>query len=661
MRYLWVFQRELGMLVVLSHYPGDEELCLKLAGWIRELGPYPGHQLLLIADVRSSRSLAIRAEFDGAGFDKIEELSNPSIIDGWPHAANFVFSMAARHIAATNNQPFLWLEPDVVPMRGGWLDTLQTAYTMGGQPFFGDYVNVDNVPPHCSGIAIYPGDLIEAGAGNALIAGDIAWDCAVATQVLPKLHKTKLIGHAWRHPPFANTGELDNLRGQHPDMVLFHADKSGSLIDLLRMERKKEVILDADSKSRSAQASGETNPTTTTSWAVTSGGGEDLQHTPRPSFTCDIFIKTYPPDYPWLAYCLRSINKFATGFRKSVIVHPEGQPPTGADIGYTYHGVGEQPDGYLWQMVIKLDADRYTDAAFILYIDSDTIFTKPVSPKNYMANGKVIWMLTPYEKVSTPWQPTIEKFLKKPVRFEFMRRQPFLVPRWLLAELRAFCEREHGITLDAYILGQPHRAFSEFNALGAFAYEFFRDEFVWVNTEETPPDQWPVLTVMQSWSRGGLTDEIKGRYEEILGGEDAVLTANDRITGQAPAKAEKASTVQLDSEQEEVKQEGGESPDNAVSEMQLQRDAPPSTDLDVSIPLLQMEPVRADFTVPIRLNSQAAKWDRVEQLVLELKGYCDNPSSTSRVRKAIVGAGLFPQVILGWLKQKPAKKKRRVS
>jgi hypothetical protein len=105
--------------------------------------------------------------------------------------------------------------------------------------------------------------------------------------------------------------------------------------------------------------------------------------------------------------------------------------------------------------VVKLDADKYTDADFICYLDSDTIFTRPVTPELFFRDGKIAWMITPYEKVQTPWQPIVEKFLKRPVPFETMRRHPMVIPRWLLAELRAFCEREHGPPISTLVPTAP--------------------------------------------------------------------------------------------------------------------------------------------------------------------------------------------------------------
>jgi FkbM family methyltransferase len=64
-----------------------------------------------------------------------------------------------------------------------------------------------------------------------------------------------------------------------------------------------------------------------------------------------------------------------------------------------------------------------------------------------------------------------------------------------------------------YIRMQPPRAFSEFNALGAYAWEHHRDKFVWVNTLDSLT-QTPMAKQFHSW--GGITLEIRTEIETIL-------------------------------------------------------------------------------------------------------------------------------------------------
>lgn len=248
------------------------------------------------------------------------------------------------------------------------------------------------------------------------------------------------------------------------------------------------------------------------------------KETKEETMIVDCLIKSYPPDYPWLQYCLRSIQKFATGFRTIQLVVPDTRKWW--DGSYTINNLHVTEteeygnDGYLSQQVFKLYADTISDADFILHIDSDTVFTMPVTPETYFTNGKIDWMMTPYSMIDTPWKPITEKFMRMPqpfsVSFEFMRRAPQMIPRWLYPAIREFCQQKHGCTLAQYIMKQPYRAFSEYNALGAFAYYYHNEQFNWINTAEVPENKWPPLTVLQKYSHGGLTPEIVAEFEAIL-------------------------------------------------------------------------------------------------------------------------------------------------
>src|SRR4030095_12932354 len=126
---------------------------------------------------------------------------------------------------------------------------------------------------------------------------------------------------------------------------------------------------------------------------------------------------------------------------------------------------------------------------------------------------KLAWLYTPYTAIQTPWQPITEKFMGQPVENEFMRRLPIMVPRWLYPRLREFCFKEHKMPLCDYIKMQPPREFSEFNAIGAYAYAHYRERFVWVNTLESL--QQPTFA-KQYHSYGGITAGIKTEIENIF-------------------------------------------------------------------------------------------------------------------------------------------------
>lgn len=483
------------MIVVFPFSPKDQELALRNAKWITEIGGCRGHEVLAIADKRCGTiSGEIQAEL-GRAFDKVHPLIAVAQIDGWPQGANYFFRLATSWLQNKPFRYFFWTEPDAIPLKAGWLDAIEAEYKTCSKKFMGDRVEVKDVPLHMSGIGVYPNPIYNF-AGVAYMMHDVAWDVAAAPQIVPQTHWTRLIEHAWRHPQFTNDSEIETQIRK--EAVIFHSSKDGSLIDLLRGRKHLEFI---------TQDSTQTKKDT------------DKPVSPSPgNFTkCDIFIRTYPKDYPWLNYCLRSINKFCTGFNKIWIVSPEQAPfaPQGVEWKVMNE---ESDDGYLSQQITKLYADVITnyEADYYLHVDSDVIFTRPTTPMDFLQNEKVIWYYTPYEHTKTPWQPITEKFIGQKVDNEFMRRFPIMVPKWLYAALRKFCHETHGRRIiSEYVRNQPHRSFSEFNALGAYAWAEHRDEISWVNTLETQLPE-PRAKQYHSWS--GLTDEIKTEIEGILGG-----------------------------------------------------------------------------------------------------------------------------------------------
>lgn len=210
------------------------------------------------------------------------------------------------------------------------------------------------------------------------------------------------------------------------------------------------------------------------------------------SFTDDLakprtalFIKSYKPDFVWLAYALKSIKKFCTGYHEVVIVVPNQDLEEAKKLvtDEKLIGIDEPPNGYLFQQVVKLNAHKYTDCELIQYHDSDCIFITPTSPSDYMEDGKPWMYCTPYEKCDTAqmWKEPTEKALGVSVSLEFMRRIQFVYFRESLIRLH-----EKYPNINQHIMAQPGRHFSEFNFLGGYVYNFEPNNYIWKNTDEHP-------------------------------------------------------------------------------------------------------------------------------------------------------------------------------
>src|SRR5712691_3849026 len=98
----------------------------------------------------------------------------------------------------------------------------------------------------------------------------------------------------------------------------------------------------------------------------------------------DLFIRSYYKDLRWLSHCLRSVEKYTQGFRKTILVVPGSSAErlawSGLDLKVEAHVCPDFADDYLGQQVTKLHADKYTDADFICHIDADCLFHRNITP-----------------------------------------------------------------------------------------------------------------------------------------------------------------------------------------------------------------------------------------------------------------------------------------
>lgn len=520
------------MICVFPFSLRDQDLALKNAQWINELGGCHGHEVVVCYDVRCAAETveAIGQEMLKA-FDKVYRLKAEAAIDGWPEGANYLFRLVSAWLAEKRQWPyFFWMEPDAIPLSKGWLDVIEEAHKHGGKPFTGDRVEVriadKEVPLHMSGIAVYPNP-IYIYAGEAYRAAEVAWDMAAKDQIVPQANFTKLIEHAWQHPSFTSLHELETQI--RPEAVIFHSSKDGSLIDLL--QKKLSPGNNLKVKADSTQQKDREEPRSPGEIPHWSKSQDETMTNP----IYDIFIRTYAPDYDWLRYCIQAIDKFASGFRKIWIVSPNNPPLWMLDRANEEAGIriewkimnDETTDGYLAQQITKLYADTLTgyEPDYILHVDSDVIFTRPCTPQDFFQGERLIWYYTPYSAIATPWQPIMEKFMGVvPMPYEFMRRFPMMMPKWMYPKLREFAFRLHRQPIGDYIKRQGLREFSEFNALGCYAYFHHKEEFDWVDTTTTPIPQ-PMAKQFHSWS--GITDQVKAEIETILRGGEAARSRAD--------------------------------------------------------------------------------------------------------------------------------------
>ena len=227
----------------------------------------------------------------------------------------------------------------------------------------------------------------------------------------------------------------------------------------------------------------------------------------------DIFIRTYSKDLPWLAYALKSIHKYVTGWDRIIVAIPEGEGHLLNHLcAEQVVAVPDLQDGYLGQQLTKMQAWKYTYADAILFWDSDVVATQPIDIRKEYFNtncespARIKLYKTRYSSMpGNPWQPIVAKALGFLPSWEYMRRMPLVYWRESLTDCEEYLVKTHGQSLGHYIRSQPFRSFSEFNVIGAFAAGHHPDRYEFIDTEsvDMPPNK-----VDQMWSWGGITPEV---------------------------------------------------------------------------------------------------------------------------------------------------------
>lgn len=256
-----------------------------------------------------------------------------------------------------------------------------------------------------------------------------------------------------------------------------------------------------------------------------------------------IFIVSYAKDAEWLWYCLASIEKFASGFLEVVVAIPMGdelahKPHWERFKGIKWHGYEEAPAplGMLDHMVRKCSADTFCKGDLIAHVDADCVFIKPVTPADYMHDGKPVLLMEPFSLLRVAhagrygWKKVVDAAIGGQVRFETMCRHPAVHWRKTYEATRHVIEGYTSKEFRDYVLScKPDypQGFAEFPTLGAIALRHFRSKYHFIDVSRHPR---PENFLLQAHSHSGLDTDydyneqgiaFKGHprkfYTEVLG------------------------------------------------------------------------------------------------------------------------------------------------
>lgn len=243
------------LIATIAYCKRDIDLAKNLLKWILTLGGCPGHSCILVADnvIPKEERMAVK-ELALPSFENVDTI--PVAIPSTGFAPNHMFMLAAQQIMFSYKLPWLWCEPDCVPLKSGWLSQLSEEYTGSPKRLLGNLI--ESTQPglpavHLSGVSIYPCDVFPMfDAFKSISSANVAWDMEAATATVPRAKNSQFIQSFWGQrdlpPTFvreaaaglpANALPLSFLR---PESVLFHRNKDGTLINLLRENLATQIV-----------------------------------------------------------------------------------------------------------------------------------------------------------------------------------------------------------------------------------------------------------------------------------------------------------------------------------------------------------------------------------------------------------------------------------
>lgn len=225
------------ILVVIPFTAENAPMAERLCDWIFSLsGRVPqGHALLVAAaDVHKEMcaKTSIAAE---VAFETSELIVSPETVAPTPSlVSNQMFKFAGDYIIRHFQCPWLWLEPNCVPLKRSWREHLIMAYRSQPKRYLGSHLKLpgEATAPEklCLGrCSVYPADAISDLSPHCGSA--VPFHIAAAQQIISRSTKSRLV-QEWNYD-----GDSAKVR---PDACVLNGDKSGRLIESLQAALPQE-------------------------------------------------------------------------------------------------------------------------------------------------------------------------------------------------------------------------------------------------------------------------------------------------------------------------------------------------------------------------------------------------------------------------------------
>lgn len=243
------------MNFAVPFHEGDKDQAQRWLSWVEELGGMGRHRLWLMPVKGLTTDFKTGLPFevikDGSGIRTDWSKGDGEVRDA--AGANSMIRQLCWHFYLAKAGAWTFMEPDAIPLREGWHDAWEDEYNQARKHFMGALVpgKPGQYPDHLTGVAVYSERTVELSKlmmlpTHAKVDGserivELAFDVAAAPDILKQCHRTKLIQHVFRGPPFTDIRDLGRI---DREAVIWHSDKDGGLIKLLRAKRQGSSVVE---------------------------------------------------------------------------------------------------------------------------------------------------------------------------------------------------------------------------------------------------------------------------------------------------------------------------------------------------------------------------------------------------------------------------------
>lgn len=472
------------MIAVLPVCRPDFHIALKWLAWARWLRTERPYHLVVFCAASMEAALIKRLQQAVDGWEGAIVEINPQYYErhelGYGACANHMFLKALEFTEMKfPGLPTLWCEPDAIPLRAGWNEEIAEEYSRCGAPFLGDF-HAPGAIPHLTGNSVYSPDWRRLAPSIAALPGPVpsqGWDTSCSADTLPQSSRSIRIQQTWIVPMPRFTEEMMPML--HQSSCLFHRNKDGSLIDVLAARMGCPPI------PLETPVCGPT-PTQPHRQRVY----EVIQPRVKRTGGVHILVVSYKRDIELLSYCLRSIEKYCSGFAGATLMVPTAEAKVFRDVPscVELRTFDEMPGkGFLHHMIQVCRADEICpDADQIVHFDADCMVWRPTTPSDFVKDGKCLMVREDYRLLESRnpnrliWRTCVERATGIRPTHDIMVRHPNVYPRALYSHLRNVVERHLKMDFNQYVFscenGWP-QGFCEYVSLGAVGLRDFPDAF----------------------------------------------------------------------------------------------------------------------------------------------------------------------------------------